>query len=204
MTGVFDIKECDLSNWFIRNHRYHLYWYTFAAICVSAVAWYFHNELIIRKNHKYGKFIPISTAFLMMMFTLEAFMTVDGWGIKNKERINLQLNEYLYPIKFAMKNIPKGKKVLLEPNLDGLNYYLHNQAIPMYSRQTWGIVQAKNTMDVKSEIENLKIGAIAIMGNIFGGISSWYDMPLFKFLDNPKNAHLIHNNESWRVYLIKE
>jgi hypothetical protein len=80
--------------------------------------------------------------------------------------------------------LANGERLLLAD--DRYNYYLDNEAVAMYTRPTWEIIQARNEDEVGQALAKMNIGAVALDR---GRIRGWWDqIPLYTYLNNPNNA----------------
>jgi len=200
-TGLFDIGF-GLSDWFVRNFRYPLHWYPFAAVCVAMLLGYGYDRLMSRSN----KYLRVLAGVAMVGVTLAASFLAHNI-IVSKWRTNGGAEEewlmaIVKPLKSVLQQMPAGKRLLLDN--ESYNYYLDNQAIVMFSRPTWDILQAKDENQAWNALKALNIGAVGLRFAEHTGY--WKDMPLLDLLTNPNRAKLISvlPKLSLKIYILND
>lgn len=192
-----------LSKWFVMNPRYALHWYPFAAVCVAMLVGYACDKFVQRFSGRLRIIISVGAVLLALGATFSAGETIASqW--RTMGPADTRFVENARGLEAMVCLIPSGKRLLLDD--PRYNYYLGNQAIVMYSRPTWEIIQAKSESEAQSAFEELDIGAVALSNeNIFG----WWDqIALFSFLNDPNNMPLFVSGALAKsditVYMIDE
>ncbi len=194
--GVFDFGY-PFSAGFVQNVRYALHWYAFAGACVAALVgqWYFGVKSSSKSHLRVLVIAPLVlfTVVSSGLSALEVTNWPPGIGTENELRRNIR------NLQVVVRSLSPGDRLLSDD--DRYSYYLNNQAITMYTRPTWEVIQAQNEAEVRDALTRLSIGAVALdMTKIPG----WWDqIPLYAYLDNPDNAVLVDGGVSAVYRLVK-
>lgn len=181
-TGLLDIGF-DFSGWFIRNVRYSLHWYPFAAVCAAMLLWRAYHRLQAGSRRCLRVMAGTGMAGVILAGTVSAHgVIVSKW--RTCPGAEKRISAIVHPLKAVLKLLPPGKKLLVDS--DSLNYYLGNQAIVMYTRPAWDVTLAKDIDQAQDALRALNIGAVALTFAPYTGY--WMNMPLLDLLSNPEHA----------------
>ncbi len=195
-TGLLNIGF-DLSAWFIRNKRYAMQWYPFAAVCVVMLLIDVFNRITLAG----GRRRRLTTQVVFCLVILMAFSTSRA-VIATQWRVNRNVEmssawQRIRQIVTAQQQLSPGKKMLLDSK--SYNYYLNNQAIVMYTPITYPVLHAKDEHAVMQALQLLNIGAVYLDMAPYTGY--WKDTPLYSFLSNLEKARPISVGSP---YLLKD
>lgn len=198
-TGLLDIGF-DLSLWFVRNLRYALHWYPFAAVCVAMLLGYGYDRLMSGAG-RYSRILAqagLCAVILAASFSASRVIAVQ-WRTGDGSEPNSRLAP-IRPLAAALQQLAPGKKLLLDNDSD--NYYLNNQAIVMYSRPTWRVIQAQDEHQAWQALQALNVGAVGL--KFAPQTGAWKNMALLEALSNPDRARRLpgFSTSSLKVFVL--
>ena len=198
MTGLLDFTKIKLSDMLIRNLRYILHWYPFAAVSVAIFSLSFIDNFSVHKK-KYFRFTGwffLSLLFLILVHT--SFKTVnESWRVMNSK---VYKSEDIWSIKKVLDTLPSDERILTDDN--HWAYYLKNRTVTIHTYFGWGITRAKTETEVDANLKKLAIRYVVFREAKIPDF--WEHSALFKYLKSPKNSSLIASEKEFRVYKINK
>jgi len=199
--GVFDLPNLRISDIFTANTRYMLHWYPLIAIILSRSFFNIFNWLKKRLPPKKTSYSEL--LFVISIVTLGFYSSSiinSNWRFLGLTLQKNHIPKLIAPLEEAIEYLPKGRVLFLGET--DLNYYIGNQAIEMYAHGSWDLIKAKTYDEVEAAIENWQIGAVALLEN---KIIGWWDqIPMFDYLNDPKNTKIVPNHSGdFIIYYIE-
>jgi hypothetical protein len=193
--GAFDLFGFKFSEWFVRNFRYAVHWYGFAAVLLAGLLTWGRSVAEKSGNDRSGRAWRAGFALFTISAAFLAIRTVNtSWTISTWEEAGFA--EDIAMLQDTLEQLPEGKNLLLDDLK--YNYYLGNRAVLLYSFPTWPLIQARSEGEAGQALDRLKIGSVALMEK---NISGWWDrIPLYDYLAGLDGQYQKRSNGSLRVY----
>ena len=140
---------------------------------------------------------PVLIVFFFLV-TITTWRAVDKWwvsGVGEASIYEKSIQRRIQEIMAISKSLPSQYKVLHDHR--GVDYYLSNPSVFMFSHPAWGIVRAKDESELRSLLADANIRYI-LLDRPFKYF--WGETVMFTFLNNPRNASLIEATSKWRFY----
>lgn len=198
-TGLFDLGQIKLSDWFILNFRYALHWYPFAAVCLALLISYGYHYLTstsLSRSFKLSGSAVLLVFVAVSGFSAYATVSAPAWRVFGHSYTGPWVIENLGLLEDVIQELPVDKRLLIEDSR--FNYYLNNRGILIYSQPTWNLLQAKSEGEVQAALQRLNIGAVLLQET---NIRDWWDqLPMLSYL-NDSGQNVLVASHQFRVYI---
>ncbi len=198
MTGLLDFTKIKLSDMLIRNIRYILHWYPFAAVSVAVFGLSVYKNFSIYKSNlvRFIGWFLLSLFILILMNT--SFKTVNySWRVMNSK---INSSDYIWSIKEVVDTLPTNERILTDDN--HWAYYFKNPSVTIHTYFAWGITGAKNEREIYDNLKKLKIRYIVFRKSMIPDF--WQKSALFKYLKGPGNTSTIASKKEFIVYKLNK
>lgn len=194
--GVFDNPLISISR-FLRNERYTLHFYPFAAILLVCLLRSLFQWFTNQFYSKYKRDISLVFPGLILVSILGSFFTMySRWSAPFDSEY--WINEVIDPLIKADQIISEDRHILLEDMR--YNYFLDNEAIAMFTRATWPIFRSETVKDTGEILDDLKVGAVALSSDRIYG---WWDqIALYDYLSKSEKAVLAFSSSKYQLYYL--
>jgi len=199
LTGLLDYSGYRISRSFVRNERYTLHWYPYAAVCVAGLVLAIHQWAVQQATKgRQPRNVWLAHAGLTVFVlagTITAYSEINReWRTRTVAQEN-RFTELTAPIRVMQEHLPDGQRWLLDD--DRYNYRLGNNGLVMYTRTTWPVVRALDEQSARQALDDLQIDAVALLRN---DIPDWWEeLPFFAVLNAPQEA-LVLSGSSYLVF----
>jgi tetratricopeptide (TPR) repeat protein len=199
LTGLLDYSGYRISAAFVRNLRYTLHWYPYAAVSLAGLlmAWQHSTSQATgdaghRVTHRLATGVVAAIAVAAAATALLVIQT--DWRVRS-ETFVASADEVGGPIKMMLKQLAPGEHWLLDD--DRYNYNLGNEGRVMYTRATWPVIKAQTLTEAQVALDTLGIRAVALLRADIPGW--WTELPFFALLNDPKKA-VVLSGDYYVVY----
>jgi hypothetical protein len=151
---------------------------------------------------RHGILIHISAAVAVAMIigltTYSSYTIISDktWRVSSKDEA--WLDDWIETVRLAADYVPAGKRLLMDNT--ALNYYLDNQAIILYTRPTWDVIQAKDKERARQALDELSVGGLVLVDKLIPGY--WDQAPFFQYYSDPGNAVFFASENGYSTYLL--
>jgi tetratricopeptide (TPR) repeat protein len=188
LTGLLDYSGYRISRSFVRNERYTLHWYPYASVAVAGLLLVWHRVLVrvFKRTHNPYKVRAANAALAAVTVTaaVAALLVINNEWRMRSTTMSASAGEVTAPVRLMLDELPSSQKWLLDD--DRYNYNLGNDGLVMYTRATWPVVRAQDTVAARQALDDLHIGAVALLRR---DIQGWWDeLPFVSLLNEPGEA----------------
>jgi hypothetical protein len=136
------------------------------------------------------------TLITIVPASLAGYTAFSTWWVPNRWE-DSTYQERIQALASTQAAMPHGERLLIDDLR--YNYYLNNQAVLLFSRPTWDLIQAKDDDHVEQALEGLHAGGVALTE---GRIHGWWDqVPLLAYLRNPSTQWKMSQSGGWWLFI---